>query len=181
MKRTRNTNKLLAALGKLIMGVEQHLGDGGEVQLLGRKWTVESLTAALRGHIDELAAIRQLHQKLKGAVSAQRQSYVAELLPLVLALRAYAEATWGPTSDELTHFGFATRRQTRTQTPESKVKAAARARATRKARKTMGRRQRQHIHGDVREVTIALAAGGTGEPTLAPVVEASSSGEREDE
>ena len=172
MKRARNTNKLLATINKLITGVAQHLADHGEVQLLGQKWTSESLAAALRSHADELIAIRQLHQKLTGAVLAHRQSYEAELLPLVLALRAYAEATWGPNSDELTHFGFAARRP-RTQTPESKVKAATRARATRKARKTMGRRQRQHIHGDVGEVTIAL-----GTP---PVAETPSSAEKRDD
>lgn len=65
----------------------------------------------------------------------------------------------GRASGELAHFGFAAdRKPARPLTVEEKALRAARARATRAARGTMGPRQRARIKGDLASITLVAPA-----------------------
>jgi hypothetical protein len=146
-KRTRNKTDLDVSIQNLLAGVQRHVGKNA-IQLLGKLWTGADLERVLTKNLTDLRATEAMYKHWQLAVRSYHTTYELELLPLILALRAHLEAAYGPRSEELTHFGFKHRRP-RTQTTESKKAAVRKARATRKARKTMGRRQKQQIRGEV--------------------------------
>jgi hypothetical protein len=82
------------------------------------------------------------------AVAKERATTKAINTPLLEALRHYVAAVFGTNSDEYLAFGFAPPKP-RVKSPEAKVIGAAKMRATRKARHTMGRKQRLAITGAV--------------------------------
>lgn len=164
-KRSRNKTNLDVTLQSLVAGVKRHLGTK-PIQLLGKTWTPEELEEVLLDHLSELRGTNTLYNQWKVALARYHTRYETELLPLIFALRAFVEAAYGPQSDELGHFGFKARRP-RTQTPESKLLAARKARATRKARKTMGRKQREKIHGEVASEYILPTQSTSGEVPIA--------------
>lgn len=84
-----------------------------------------------------LQATRDLRAELRTAV-----------IPAMFSVRAHAQMSFGPNSGAYRDFGFRPRKQRR-QSVESKVVAVEKAAATRKARHTMGKKQRRAIRGGV--------------------------------
>jgi D-serine deaminase-like pyridoxal phosphate-dependent protein len=93
------------------------------------------------------------------AVQADLQK-LASSATFVAGLRQAIMAAFGKQVDVLTDFGLKPRKSV-VRTPEQKQEAAAKAKATRAARHTMGKRQRAAITG----ATAAAAAAASSEPS----------------
>ncbi|HEY4015809.1 MAG TPA: hypothetical protein VGM06_20855 [Polyangiaceae bacterium] len=130
---------------KLIDGMGKHGAAIPAFLIGGVSQTPAQMVAALQGRIDDANAVVTSRATWQNAVakdkagSALSRSYVARMRQALLV--AFADQV-----DVLADFGL-TGRKTRVVTPEEKVTAAAKARATRAARHTMGKRQKAAIKG----------------------------------
>jgi hypothetical protein len=141
-----HTKKELARRdAQLITGVLAH--PPGELTFDGKAYSREEIVAVLQSRIDAEHAARtaeaNFHAAVRDADATRRETdrFVSALRQLLLLANAANELA-------LTEMGLAARRKPRTPTAEEKLAAAAKAAATRKARHTMGRRQRLAIKGE---------------------------------
>jgi hypothetical protein len=113
----------------------------------GKPYKAEDLETLLQNQIDALQQVDATHGAWMTAVGVARTgNSPAELL--VNGIRAYVTPVLGSNSEALKVFGFTPRRKPQASA-EAKAQAVHQMRATRKARNTMGKKQRQSIKGVV--------------------------------
>ena len=133
--------------------------------LNGVTWKEKDLVAALQSSVDAINAGDAAQIAWKGAIGKQKAAK-ATATPLVSSIKTYIGVTYGKTSDMYrTMFGLP---QATKPTVETKVAAVTQVKATRKARNTMGKRQRKAIKGLVAPATAQPAAPGGGTPGGTP-------------
>ncbi|HEX3772609.1 MAG TPA: hypothetical protein VHV30_17140 [Polyangiaceae bacterium] len=153
-----NRVQVVAAAKQFIAGTAKHFAGVSQVTLSGSSYTPAEITSTLQSLVDLDAAVDAARAMTAAKVAAE-----AALMPsvsaLITAYRAYIRAIFGDTPDALADFGLAPKTLTQVS-PETRVIAAAKGRATRAARHTMGPKQKKGIKGVVPDV-IAI-------PTTAP-------------
>jgi hypothetical protein len=125
----------------------------------GKLVASKDLQAQIQANVDrqkELVETRAKARQLLVLVESER----VESTKVLTAVRQYAAGAFGEASAEFASFGFKERKAPQ-QKPASRVEAAAKMRATRLARHTMGRRQRAAIHGVVPPSPATPVANGT--------------------
>ena len=142
-----NTNKATRqnANRKVVSGIKKHLS--GNVTLEGVKYTPTRLAQMFQEGIDIADATDQAAKSWHLAVATEKGN-TQELSGVQTSLRNYASATFGETSTEFADFGFTPK----TVTPvdaATKAEAVVKREATRKARGTMGKRQKEQIKGTI--------------------------------
>ena len=148
---------IVAALGKLIAGIQAHQATG--VFLVdGKTLTAAQTVTVLQSIINALNAVIAAHGALKEAV-ATADSVSSENQDLVRDLRLNIQMLYSQSASILTDYGLAPRKGA-TLTPAQLLARAARAKATRAARNTMGTKQKAKITGTSVPVTTSPAAGG---------------------
>src|ERR1700733_278292 len=133
--------------------------DGGvTIAINGRKHAHGDVVAIYQKCLDARATVARLRAQLLEAIGTVGDTEVARL-EADAALKAWVRAQFGVESTEAIDFGFPPPR-TGARTVEEKALAVARAKATRKARHTMGKRQKEGIRGTV---AVSGATAETGE------------------
>lgn len=134
--------------GDLVLMLETAAG-AAERHFAGRKVYVDGkprapgvIVAALRRHVRKHYAVAAMYDNWLSAARKLRAELRTEIVPAMYALRDNAEPLFGKNSVEFRAFGFRPRKR-REQSAESRRIAAEKARATRKARGTMGKKQRR--------------------------------------
>jgi hypothetical protein len=140
-------------------GCDSLLPDGTSLTLAGASWTKAALVTELAKDLAEYQAVRDQVRVLKSARQAKQQ-----ILPgartLTKNLKSALLAYFGRGSPMLAQFGIRAGGGVRAMTSEQKVLRAAKARATRAARHTLGSRQKQAIRAvGTPTVTLGGAAG----------------------
>jgi hypothetical protein len=120
--------------------------------------TTKDIVATLQSRIDARTTVEPARAPWQSAVQADR-ALEAKTKPFVAAVRASLLASFAGNIDTLAKFGLAPRQKPVT-TPEVKVAAAAKAKATRAARHTMGPKQKASVKG-----TVSPTAPATDVPT----------------
>ena len=151
---------------QVIAGIGKRLQNVPSVLLLGTAYAPADLTKLLQSQIASATNIAVLRAQLTDAVQADR-ALATKVTALIRALKAFVINAFGNTSEVLGDFGFASTK-TQPKNPVTKVVAAEKALATRKARGTKGKRQKEKIKGTV-PATISIAVLPA-EPSAAPVV-----------
>jgi hypothetical protein len=153
---------LEAELSLLIKGVSTSVPDGSSLTVAGQSWTKQALVAELQQGLD-------LYQKVKDQVQALKETRQARstglpaIRKLAKGLRHALIGNFGQGSPMLEQFGIKTVVRN-PLTAEQLSLRAARARATRAARHTLGPRQKQAIRGVV--TTTPTVASGPVAPVL---------------
>ena len=129
---------------------------------MGQAITPADLVKLVQSCIDAANAIAPAKVKWQAAVQAAN-ALNKQVTPLLRGLRTYVINTYGPTSTVLADFGFSPTK-TVVKTPEVKVEAAKKSAATRKARNTLGKKQKKSITG----ATASPAAPATPPTASAP-------------
>jgi hypothetical protein len=142
----------LALLLKMIDGVKKHEHDLPMVVILGQSYKTADLVTVLQGRCDAANAAIQTKAVWQNAVKADHDER-AKTNPFVSGLRQALLVAFGASIDSLADFGLAARKKT-VRTPEERVAANEKALATRKARHTMGKNQKQAIKGNVVGVVV---------------------------
>jgi hypothetical protein len=151
---------------QLIAGVQQFLAQLGTVTLGSQKMAPADIVKAIQGRIDASNAA----VKAEAARAAATQAEKAELTGtanLVSSLRALVMGMYSLSPDVLAAFGLVPRKRT-APSAATKAAAAAKSAATRKARGTLGKKQKQSVHGTVAAPAPAPAPA----PALAPAAPA---------
>jgi hypothetical protein len=141
----------ITALGKLIAGLQKHPPSGALV-IDGKTYTTAEVVSALQAIIDALnAAVSTRAAFLEAAHTSE--TTVEDNRVFVTGLRQIVQIQYGQAASILSDFGL-TPRKTASTTPDVKVAAAAKAKATRDARGTKGSKQKAAITGNVTSVEI---------------------------
>ena len=163
-----NTSKskaaTLAFLQALISGLQKHF-PGGAFMVSNVTYTTASLAARLQTLADAIAELLAAHAQVRDRVLRLKR-IMADVGPAAQACERIVQASFGSNVEALADFGLAPRKPRTPRTSEKKLVAAARARATRRARGTKSRKQRLAIKGDVTGVIVTpvTAPAATPEP-----------------
>jgi hypothetical protein len=165
----KNTTKtdVTASYQQAIDGVQDYLPNRTLV-LNGKAMTSKAVVGILQQAIAALEASTDAHTAWLQAVAKERATTKDIGAPLLAALRHYVAATFGATSDEYLAFGFEPPKA-RVKSPTAKVIGAVKMRATRKARNTMGTKQRLGVIGAVPPaIMLPIGTAPTTAPAAAP-------------
>ena len=138
---------------QLIAGTQKHLASGGQLPLSSGATTAAQLTTQLQA----IVQLRSDVDAAKAQTAARLAAWHAQMpaLRIVMdALVAYVKAVYASAPDVLADFGLKPKKVRAPLTVEQKAAAAAKRKATRAARHTMGKVQKQDVLGDVVGVTV---------------------------
>jgi hypothetical protein len=159
---------LLAGVQALIAGTQKHFPNG-QFTLGNTAYTTASLVQVLQDLADAYAAVATVRSTAKDALAALG-STEAKVEPVIRDYESFLRATFRNATAQLGDFGLRAPKARTPMTPETRIAAAAKARATRLARGTTSKKQKLAIHGDVTGVIVTpVTASG---PTPAPAVTA---------
>src|ERR1700683_5083892 len=136
----RAKNDVAAGYQQAITGLNSYLANR-TLNLNGKPVTTKAAVAIIQQQIVAMQASASAHTAWLQSVAKERASAKTTVAPLLAALRHYVAAVFGPTSDQYLAFGFPPPKA-RSKSPVAKVIGAAKLRATREARNTMGSKQR---------------------------------------
>jgi hypothetical protein len=158
-----------ALLQKMLQGIETVVPDGSSLSTDGGLQTKAAMVAELTQVLSayktaeaQQLAVKASRMQLKNASVDNHQLYT-QLKDAVIAF-------FGRGSPLLGQFGLKARSSRRALTSEQKVLRAAKARATRAARHTMGSRQKAAVKSDGKLTLSVQSEGASGPKAVAPVV-----------
>jgi len=161
---TVNSNTTQAHDAQVIVGIQKHLLTVPSLPIAGSTYTPADLVKLVQSRIDSAGVVAAAGANRHATVVAH-DALGTKLTPILRGLRQYVLNVFGETSPVLADFGF-TAPKTATRTPEEKAAAAAKAKATRAARHTMGTKQKKSVKGTV--PTTAPVTPPTASPPVAP-------------
>ena len=142
-----NNATIVETCTRRVRSLGSYVGSGAKIAVNGRKLTREDVVATYRSCLDARATVARLRAQLESALVTVAETEAARL-EADTALRAWVRAEFGVESTEAIDFGFPPPRKPKL-TVEEKALAVARTKATRAARRTMGKRQKEGIRGAV--------------------------------
>lgn len=148
---------------KIVGAIKKHLS--GSVTLAGVKYTPAKLAQMFQEGIDVSDATDAANRVWRAAVAKERAT-TQELSGVQTSLRNHVSALFGETSTAFSDFGFAPKQVTPVDVA-TKAEAVAKREATRAARHTMGKRQKEEITGETSPAVAASTTPTTPEQTPA--------------
>jgi hypothetical protein len=149
----------------LLDGLNKHGQSLPALLIEGRSLQPTDLIAILQGRIDAASVAESTKATWLTAVKADYDER-AKTRTAVSGLRQALHVAFDGSIEVLADFGLAPRKVA-VMTPEQKTAATAKAKATRAARHTMGKRQRAEIRGTASEVVTATAPDASAPRTAA--------------
>jgi len=165
---TPKTNRIdnLTADQSLIDGFTKNATRLANLTILGATQPTKDIVATLQPRIHSAKAVLTTRATWQVAVQAD-QAVRDRTKTFVSVVKQALLAAFAGELDTLAEFGL-TARAKHVLTPEEKLAAAAKAKATREARHTMGSKQKAKIKGTVPTTAPAIAASPAPTPTPAP-------------
>jgi hypothetical protein len=152
----------------VLNGIETELQAMPTLFLGGETYTPQTLEAFVQSRIDRANAVATARAAWEDALRAY--DTVNKKATIVIGdLRHLVMAAFGRDTPKLASFGFPLPRVP-TLTSEQRSNAAFKAAATRKARKTMGKKQKALVKGEVPAVQPAVATTDATHPAVPPAV-----------
>jgi hypothetical protein len=134
-------------LGDLVAGTQKHFPNGS-LTFGGATYTPAVLIQLFQSLDDATTGMDVAKAKWQDALKAQRGAK-AKVGPVMQAYRSYLVSLFGNAVETLADFGLTPHKAPAPQTAEQKATAAAKRKATRAARHTMGTKQKAGIKGTV--------------------------------
>jgi hypothetical protein len=161
---TNNKVTLAKRALDLIAGTQKHTPNGS-FTLGSAVFTTANIVQLLQGLADALAAVDIAKAGWQDALKSVDDEH-AKVVPILRTYQSWLLVTYGNAPATLADYGLAPRK--RATPPSADVKAAAvvKREATRKARHTMGKKQKAEITGTVPATTPATDAPAS--PPVAP-------------
>jgi hypothetical protein len=154
---TMYTNKIsrVSRDQRLIDGLTKHLGMSTAIFVLGQKYTIKQIVSVLQGRIAKTKAASAAKATWTETVRADRQQatttkeFVAGVRQTLLTMFAAVNV--------LADFGISPRKTRKVLSTGDKATAVAKAKATRKARNTVGKTEKLKIKGHLPAPTVPAA------------------------
>jgi hypothetical protein len=131
---------------QIIGGLEKYYRGQTAIYVGGKKYTQPQLISLFRSLVDAIDEVNALQASVVAAVARERNvaSTVRELTRL---LKITVDAGFGFSPIECGDFGWTMPKKPGPKTVQAKLEGARKSQETRKARQTMGKRQRKRIRG----------------------------------
>ena len=143
---TPSNSAILAACRRRLDALDNHAPKGKRAIFIdGRRFSLSELRAVYTRCLDTRAKVAALRAEITAMVVAMREAERSRV-EFDEGVRAWVACRFGSTSQAAHDFGFPPRR-TAKKSVETKQHAIAQSKATRQARHTMGKRQRQSVVG----------------------------------
>jgi hypothetical protein len=133
-------------------------------------YTRDDLVTKFQTFVAALETTKSSNQQWRQDVQTERLLEL-EVTPLRVGVRAVAQTRFGKDGTQLLQFGFQPAKVP-VHSPASRVLAAAKAKATRAVRGTVGKKEKAKLQGTVTTVTVGTPAPQAGNPSPAPVASA---------
>jgi hypothetical protein len=156
----------LAMLAKLIDGLKKHEQTVQSLVIAGQSYKTTDLVTVLQARYDAANAVLQTKAAWQNAVKADHDEREKTGV-FVSGLRQSLLVVFAGAIDDLSDFGLVPRKTT-VLTPDQRVAAAQKAKATRAARHTMGKVQKAQIKGVVTAPATSPSSPAPA-PSAAPV------------
>jgi hypothetical protein len=130
----------------LIAGIKKNYTPAAKATVAGVQYTSAQLTTALQVLVTLYAGVDAAEAAYKAKLAAET-AQAPPILALVQATEAYVRATVGNQPDVLVDYGMVPRKPRTPLTLAEKAAALVKRAATRKARNTMGSKQKKAITG----------------------------------
>jgi hypothetical protein len=150
-----NSAQVIQTCNKRLAALENHLKSKSDITINGKTLKVASLLAIYKASIESLAALEKKRSELKASLAVRDRAELARI-EADKALKPWVQTQFGTESQVAHEFGFPPRKKP-VRTAESTINAATRNRATRAARHTMGKRQKEKIKGTAVVPTVPAA------------------------
>jgi hypothetical protein len=151
--------------GQVIVGIKKDLQNVSSLPLASSTYTMAALEQLIQSRIDAVNTVANAKANWHDAVAAY-QALNTKVTEVVRGLRQYVINAYGQNSPVLADFGFTAPKRA-ALTPQEAVARALKAAATRKARGTMGKKEKAKIKGTVATTAPAIPPTPT-EPTVTP-------------
>lgn len=152
----RNTAQTAALCAQRIAALKADVPPKTPVTLDGTATTAAALVALYQDVLDRQAAVATTRAQHKVALAA-RDAAIAECLARDRALQVWVRCRFGVRSQEAHDFG-AESRKAASVSAQTRAMAVQKAKATRVARHTMGKKQRLKIKGDAASQALTATA-----------------------
>jgi len=164
----KGNGKAARLAGTLAAGAGMHYGGTTSILLSGDSYTHAEVAAKLRTIVALRAAVDDSKAATKGRL-AEEAAAMPSLRGFMAAFEMHVRAAYGNAPDVLADFGLEPKNVPDPAKTLDKAAAVAKRAATRKARHTMGSRQKQAVKGGVTGVTVipvtsAPPTGSKGSP-----------------
>ncbi len=147
-----------------IAGIQKHLPSASSVPLAGSTYSPADLVKLIQNRMDTIAKADAIKATWHSTVLAG-EAQNTQLTPILRALRQHVINVYGAASPVLADFGFAPPKTT-ARTPEAKAAAAAKSKATRAARHTMGKNQKKAVKGNVTGIVVTPTTSAEASPPI---------------
>jgi hypothetical protein len=143
-----NNRTIITAINQRLTALEKHVPKSkAEISINGQRMKVSEVHAFYTHCLDVRASLEAKRAELKATI-AEAETAEAQRLEFDKGLRGWVANQFGPNTQVAFEFGFLPRKQP-VKSVESKQHAVAQSKATRKARHTMGKKQRLSVVGVV--------------------------------
>jgi hypothetical protein len=161
----------LAGVQALITGMLKHFPNGS-FKFGSTTYTTDTLVKTFQGLAEAMVAVNAAQANAKDAVQALR-AMKAKVAPVQRDLRSFLRVTFGTAAAQLAEFGMQPLKARTPLTSDKRVVAAAKAKATRTARGTTGKKKKLAVRGDVTGVVVTPVTHAVPpSPTAAPAAAA---------
>ena len=167
MRKKSSKNSQVLAASQLMSGIETHYKKSESLPLQSKTVSVASILAMLPSRIDAARSAEAARATWRAAVQKEHDLR-AQTDALLAAVVQYVSVVHGPSVDALADFGLAPRKPPRALSGAEIAQKAAKAKATRAARHTLGDRQRAKIKGGATPPPAIVATPPT--PAAPPAV-----------
>jgi hypothetical protein len=150
----------------LIAGANKHFANATQVTFAGGSFTPAQITAKLQALVNLRHDVDAANATTKARLAAEKADMPA-LRTFLGAFVTYVKAVFGNQPDTLADFGIHPKVRA-PLTVEAKMAAAAKRKATRAARHTMGAKQKKSIKGAVTGIVVTPVSAGQTAATAAP-------------
>ena len=157
-----NAGRVERDLLAIKQGIAQVLTSGKTISFEGTSYDQASFEQFVDAVLAPFSNVRRLKALIEEGM-VERRAKKSEAERIVNVIKHAAGGTFGEKSVEFAAFGFAPKKKAVPLTPEQKQHKLEQLRATRLARHTMGKRQKQAVKGDV-----SSNGGNAGSPATPP-------------
>jgi hypothetical protein len=132
-------------LEAIIQALGTHFPGASALQLAGQSYSVPELAQMLQDEIDAIEATRLVEAQRTSTIARER-AFKERNEPILAALGNLVRGLYGANTSVLNAFALDAPKKPR-KTIEVKVETAKKAKATRKVRRTIGKRQKKSAKG----------------------------------
>ncbi len=156
---------------QLIAGTRKHFSTASSLTFGNGTFTVAQVETSLQTLIDLRIAVDDAKAATKAKIVAEG-AQAGPLRSQMAALVVFVKATYGNAPDVLADFGLKPKKARTPLTISQKATAAAKRKATRAARHTMGKNQKKEVKGTIETIVTTPPTAASAPVASSPVASA---------